>query len=358
MAKSTGPTLTDVTQIGRKAVIVAGVLLVVMIVGRFALSSFIAFWKAFNPPAPPPPTVGFGLLPPLAFPESTDQARPKTYQLETASGGFPGFSDRAKVFLIKKNALSLLSDERAREIAAEYNFIFEPEVIDAQTYRWRRSQPLDAVFEIDIETLHFKLATDYLSRPQLLTGETVDGFEAVSRVKSVLKRADLLGDDVATAAGEITYLKVLGGDTVAAVSLSDADILQVDLNRSPIDGAYRMYTPTGLQGTIRALVLGGLKGNDSIVELEYNYQEIDYAQVHTYPLRSAQQAWQLLKAGEGYIASPSNADTAVIRNVSLAYFDNFETQDYLQPIYVFSGDEGFLGYISAIDSKYIQAITQ
>jgi len=97
---------------------------------------------------------------------------------------------------------------------------------------------------------------------------------------------------MATAPGEISYLKVLGGETVAAVSLSDADLLQVDLNRSPIDGHYRMYTPAGLQGTIRGLVLGSLNGNESIVELEYNYQDIDYSQVHTYPLRSAQQAWR------------------------------------------------------------------
>lgn len=358
MATHTGPTLTDVTQVGRKTVLVAGVLLVVMVVGRFFLTSFIAFWKALNPPPPPPPTVGFGLLPVITFPDEFAQTKPLTYELETASGGFPAFPDRAQVFLIKQNTLSLLSDERARAIAAEYNFIFEPETLNATEYRWRRSQPLEAVLEVNIETLQLTLATDYLSRPELLTGETIDEFEAVSRVKALLKRADLLGGDVATAAGEVTFLKILGGETVEAVSLSDADVLQVDLNRNPIDGEYPMYTPEGLKGTIRALVLSGLKGNDSIVELEYNYRELDYSQVHTYPLRSAQQAWQLLTAGEGYIASPSPSDTAVVRDVILAYFDSYDPQDYLQPVYVFVGDDGFLGYVPAIDPMYIQTAAQ
>ncbi|HEX7017354.1 MAG TPA: hypothetical protein VF209_00395 [Patescibacteria group bacterium] len=354
MAQPSGPTLTDVTQVGRKTVLVAGVLLVVMIVGRFFLTSFIAFWKAINPPPPPPPTVGFGILPALVFPPEYAQAKPQAYELETPTGGFPTFPDRAKVFLVKQPALSLLSDERARKIAAEYDFIFEPEVIGATTYRWRRSQPLEAVLEMNIETLQFSLATDYLSRPELLTGESIDNFEAVSRVKSLLRKADLLGSDVATAAGEVSYLKVLGGETVPAVSLSDADIIQVDLNRGPIDGQYRMFTPEGLIGTVRALVLTSLKGDESIVELDYNYREVEYTQVHTYPLRSAQQAWQLLNGGEGYIASPSESETAVVRDVILAYFDAYDPQDYLQPIYVFMGDDGFLGYVPAIDPRYLQ----
>ena len=46
---------------------------------------------------------------------------------------------------------------------------------------------------------------------------------------------------------------------------------------------------------------------------------------------------------------------AVIRRVYLGYYDDFEEQEYLQPIIVFEGDDGFLGYVHALDQTYVQA---
>jgi hypothetical protein len=38
--------------------------------------------------------------------------------------------------------------------------------------------------------------------------------------------------------------------------------------------------------------------------------------------------------------------------VFLGYYDDFAEQEYLQPIYVFVGDDNFLGYVSAIEAGY------
>ena len=45
---------------------------------------------------------------------------------------------------------------------------------------------------------------------------------------------------------------------------------------------------------------------------------------------------------------------AVVRNVSLAYYDSVIPQNYLQPIYVFEGDGNFIGYVSAIDLFWVE----
>jgi len=37
----------------------------------------------------------------------------------------------------------------------------------------------------------------------------------------------------------------------------------------------------------------------------------------------------------------------------LGYFDDFQFQPYLQPIYVFAGDDDFLGYVPAISSEFV-----
>lgn len=354
--EATGPTLTNVTYIGRQFVKFGLIGLVVLMVGRVAVNGFIAYWKATHPEPPPPPTVGFGKLPAIEFPAQSEEDKPTSYTLETATGGTPNFGDRAKVYFMPRAAASLLADQSAKETAAELGYVFEPEVLGGEIYRWSKSQPLLATLEMNIRTYNFSITTNYLSLPEVIVNANAPtGFDAVKRVKSALDSADLLPDDIATASGEIVYLKSVGGELAPAVSQSDADFVQVDLNRNPIDTVYRMYTPEGYTGVISAIVTNHFDSRDALVEVNYNYHEVDYQQVHTYPLRSSRSAWQVLQAGEGYIADKGSNDAAVIRTITLGYYDSFEEQEYLQPIYVFENPEtGFIGYVSALDAQYLQ----
>lgn len=354
-SKNTGPTLSDITLVGRAGVKVVAIGIVVLMVGRTLLSAAISYWKATHPEPPPPPTMGFGALPPIAFPRQSSSDKPESYVLETKTGTLPNLGDRAKVFFMPKSSISLLADEEARKIAANIGYVYEPQKLNDRVYRWSKSQPLESVLELDIQTHVMGIGTNYLSRPDLLTaGNLPEGASAVESVKSLLSRATLLPSDMATVAGEITYLKSAGTTVIPAVSYSDADYVQVDLNRNPIDNRFRMYTPEGLIGTVTAIVS---RGKESIVQLKMRYQPVDYSQVHTYPLRSTQSAWKLLQAGEGYIADKGKTSQAVIRQVELAYFDAFSEQEYLQPIYVFKGDGDFLGFISALDPQVYQTKT-
>jgi hypothetical protein len=354
---ATGPTLTNITHYGRLIVKFGLIALVTLMVGRVTLNAMVAYWRAANPPPPPPPTVGFGLLPQLRFSDQVSFAKPSSYSLETATGSTPDFGDRAKVFLVIKSAPNLLADQNAKAIASTLGFVFEPNILDSRNYRWTRSQPLESTLAMDIRTLFFTITTNYLSRPDLLVDKKLPSdFEAVNLTKNLLRTANLLPDDVATASGEVVYLKVGGNELVSALSPSDADFIQVDLNRFPIDGQYRMFTPEGYKGTINALIGGAFGGPQSIVHYEHFYNPIDYSFYHTYPLRTSRSAWQILQAGEGYIVNPGKSERVVVRTVTLGYYDDFEEQDYLQPIYVFENPEdGFMAYVSAIDPRYLQA---
>jgi hypothetical protein len=90
-----------------------------------------------------------------------------------------------------------------------------------------------------------------------------------------------------------------------------------------------------------------------------NSQEVDAASfVHreiltdshaTYPIKTAQEAFDALKAGDGYITSYQGADTNIlISNVYLGYYLGEENQGYLMPIIVFEGQNNFFAYVSAI----------
>lgn len=346
-------TLTQAKTVSKNFILFGGVGLVVFLVFWFASGAFIRYWIATHPEPPPPPTVGFGILPPPVFPATPDENKPSKYILETPTGRLPEFSDRALVFFMPKNSPGLLDAEKAKQFATKLNFVFEPEIIDSRTYRWQRTQPLFTTIEYDIQDHVFSYQSDFANRPELLLdSELPTKFDAISEVKAFLQSAIDLQPDIATASGSFAFVKSVGAELIPAVAVTDADFVTVDINRAPVDGQYEMYTDRDGQGVIHALV-GNIKNIGNILQLDYYYYPIDYSVIHTYPLRPVKQAWEILQGGEGYISHPIKSEQATIRQVSLGYYDSTAPQMYLQPIYVFSGDDGFLGYVSALDPTYL-----
>ncbi len=350
------PTLSDVTRVGRESIKYIIIGFISYLVLKLFTTSFISWWKATHPEAPPPPTVGFGRLTQISFMDNLQEDPLVSYSLETRDGRLPSFPDRAKVFLMPKFSPSLLADDRVRSIAGSYEFESAPVVLDSNNYRWIRSQPLETIFEINLKSYNFSLTTDYLSRAELVKSnpDLPDRYEAINTFKGFLRRGKLLPEDVATSSGRVNYLKALGGELRPAVSLSDADFVSVDLNRVPIGNQYSMYTPEGEEGIMHGIIAGGL-GRNSVVEAYVRYQSVDYDQVETYPLRPVSESWSEVQKGIVYTASGRKLEKVVVRDVVLGYFDDFKEQEYLQPIYVFVGDDDFLGYSPAIDLSYYQA---
>ncbi len=349
-------TLTQAKTVSKNALLFGSLGLVAFLVFWFASGAFIRYWVATHPAPPPPPTVGFGVLPAPKFPVNPDSAKPKKYVLETPTGRLPEFSDRASVFFMPKNSPGLLDAEEAKQFIAKYDFTGEPELLDSRTYRWQKTQPLFTTIDYDVQDQVFSYKSDFSSRPELLLeSELPTKFDAISEVKSFISKAIRLQPEIATASGSFAFVKSVGADLVPAVSVSDADFVTVDIDRTPIDGQFKTYTDRDGKGVIHALV-GNIKNAEKILQLDFYYYPIDYSVIHTYPLRPIKQAWDLFQGGEGYISHPVSSDQATIREVSLGYYDSTEPQMYLQPIYVFSGDDGFLGFVPALDPNYLNTI--
>lgn len=351
---SAGPTLTNINYFGRMFVRYGIAFFVFIIVGRVLLNAFVSYWKATHPDPPPPPTVGFGVLPALVFPEQDQEEKPQSYNLEMVNA-LAEINDRAKVFLVVKNEINLLADEKIKKIASIYGFLSEPEKLSDYSYRFTKTTPLDESFEISALDYSFSLRSNYLSRADILTknDQLPEEFEATELVRDFVKQSDLLGEDMATASGEVTFLRSIGGELSRADSLSDADFLQIDLNRIPIDDLYQVYTPEGNRGIISAIITGAFSGNNAVVQIDSFYHPVDYLTIETYPLRTVKSAWKLVQSGDAYIASGLGLKEVTVRTVELAYYDSFDEQKYLQPIYVFKGDQDFMAYVPAVSNAYL-----
>jgi hypothetical protein len=86
--------------------------------------------------------------------------------------------------------------------------------------------------------------------------------------------------------------------------------------------------------------------------LEYTLWPVSQENSATYPLKSGEEAFEELKNGGGAIILGGNQVEAAIRKVYLAYLDTKEYQDFLQPIFVFEGDGGFVAYVAAVQDSW------
>jgi len=91
-----------------------------------------------------------------------------------------------------------------------------------------------------------------------------------------------------------------------------------------------------------------------VIKAQVQYFDRSEDQVGLYPLRSAQQAWEDLKKGQGaVVSSQAKLGEIKIQKVFLAYYDPAVYQEYVQPVYVFLGNNEFVAYVSAVSEEYI-----
>ncbi len=346
-------TLTQTAQGTRRALKYGVIVLIVIIVLKIGWDVSRSVWKRLRPPPPPPPTMAFGKLPALKFPEK--EAPELSYRLETIQGALPTLDDVGKVYFMPKEPPNLLALDRAKEKVRRMGFVAQPENIGNTHYRWTTTIIPPTTLEMEINSGNFHLRYQFENDQSLLIQKNLPTDEqAAQEAKSFLKTNGLLTDELATGSAEFDYLKLVSPDLTPAVSLSEADFVRVNLFRADLDGL-RILPPNPKEALISFLFSGNRERGKRIIEIYYYYFPIDFNSSATYPLKPINNAWQELQEDKGYIANlGQNEDQVVVRKIYLAYYDSLEPQHFLQPIYVFEGDQGFYGYVPAIDPGWVE----
>lgn len=326
-------------------------LFILFVVGRVFLEWSIATYKRLNPPPPSPPTYGFQLLPQIAFPTQNATARPKTIVLDTIGKGLPDYGIKSNVYMIPAAQANLLALDRAKAQASALGFIAAPEKVSNSLYRWRKSEPIPASLEIDIVHGTLKMRADWGSSVDLLTRKEIPNPKQLdSELKGILRAANVLSDDIATASPVVTYVRAVGGEVREASSISEADFVQADFFRTTPHG-YPGVTSERGRGVVRVMLSGSRRQGERLLLLESQFYPVMWINPETYPLQTAGQALKALQAGGGFITRAIQNETATIRNVYLAFYEPHTPQSFFQPVYVFEGDDGFQAITPALDPR-------
>ncbi len=350
------PNLTETAHKARQVVKFGGFgfagLLFIWLVG----SNAIRIWRIINPAPPPPPSENFGRLEPINFPESKELR----YDLQTPTGEIEEFTTQIKVFYSPALRSRFLDVERAIELARMLGFLFEPEHPTEGTFRWQKDSPVPMTLEVELATTNFSLNKQWQAEPKLLQKKRfISDQQSIIDAQSFLRAAGVMKNDL-SGNEKVSYYKASNKQLTNALSLSEADFVRVDFFRQTYQELdendeviveHEFYSITPDQGLVWVMLSGSRETDLKVIKTEYDYRPVEYSESGTYGLKSAQQAWEDLQSGEGYVARYNGVGTAVVRRVKLGYLEPLEGSEYVKPVYVFTGDEGLIAYVSALEEE-------
>jgi hypothetical protein len=209
--------------------------------------------------------------------------------------------------------------------------------------------------------------------------------EAFNAVQSFLHNVNSMTDDIDITLTqnpdtEMHYVSkpqmfaIENGELIPATSLSKTQVFKVSLYQKAIeykiiagregqlthfqnfDMKLPIVYPNPPNSTINFIVASGNNGPE-VVMANYNHQTINLKpdKMTTYPILTTKEAYDALQKGNGYIAAYSGTDSQIfINKVYLAYYLDEKIDQYLMPVYVFEGKDGFFGYVSAIKPEAME----
>lgn len=303
-----------------------------------------------SPTPPPPPNVLFGTLPEIIFPE-INESKNYSFTLDTITGGFPDFPDRAKVFKIAKESADLLALQKATEKARANDFKSAPFRLNNNEYQWTDlSSPTIRKLRVDIFSSQFSIASSYLSDPNVLSGNNLPNQENAEKLAySFLTKMSLPPEELKINLTSASLLSISGSSLAPASSFADTKVIKIDFFHTDID-KLPVYYPNPLESTMNFYIAGGERG-PQIILANFFYQRVSDESA-TYAIKTSAEAFEELNQGKAYIASPGK-DDVLIQDISLAYYLSDQKQEYLLPIIVFKGNNGFVAYLSAIKDEWI-----
>jgi hypothetical protein len=347
--------LTQISIYSRKAIRYGLYALIIIASARFVLTSIRTIYLRIFPPPPPKATVTFGKLPKIPFPE---KAFPEnlTYKIETPDGKLPDLGIQMLVYPMPPTPQNIQALEQAK--TAVKNMGFDPNgkpILESapSVYRFQKEKS-PATLVMNIVTGVFSISYDITQDLTISQNTPLTPEDATSDIKQFLQSANLYPEDLSTGAITHQFYKLEGRKFVPVLSLSESNLIKVNLFRKNYgaENKYASVTPNMPQGNVWFLLSN--QGSKNTIAAEYHYYPINSEKSSTYPIKTAQTAYDNLKDKKGYIVSLDGVDGAqiTIRKIYLAYYDAGQYAQYYQPVVVFEGDDNFLAYVPAVTDDY------
>ena len=344
-------TLSQTTNLTKKIITLSLIVLFFSIAGFIGYKLWHAYYIAHLPPVEEKPDTKFGLLPIPEFPSSAVSSSNYSYTLDTSTGNLPkigtdpGFEKLIKVYFITKSFATLLSSEKSQNLAAKFNIDVQPQILSETKYLFS-AQGKDLT--IDLDTGNFS----YNKEATISAIENLDDDDKlVSGFEQILNTLGMINNDFKKGKTKITLLKPAGNSLVPTTLRSDAPAVQISIWPANIDQK-PILTPDFNKALLNATVIQSATNLDNYLSLQFINFPVDTTTFATYPTKSPEQAYLDLKSGKGVVVLEPIKPQVSISSVYLGYYLSDKYNPYLEPIYVFEG-QNFVSYVPAIPDEFI-----
>lgn len=346
-------TLSDASRDTKEILKWGGLLFLGLIVFLMFFRVILVVKELIFPTPPPKPNVLFGKLQPQSFLQNATDEK-LTYSLNTLTGDLPNFPDQARVYRMREIKPDLLAVNKFEEKLKNVGFAAGSTAISDKIFEWQSNKysfGIEKRIQVNIVNYNFSITSQYMSDKDILSAKNLpDQTSAIEIAKSFLANMQFLPEDVDLSKTKTNLFAIKNNSLSPSTSLSNSQIIEVnfvqkDINKLPI------YYENPTSSNFSFLIGGGEQ--PQIVGATYINQQVS-DQYATYPIKSAKQAYDELQKGNAYIASYFGTTPNVsIDNIFLAYYIGSQSQDFLMPIIVFQGSNGFYAYVPAVTDEWI-----
>ncbi len=343
--------LTQTAYASRNVIKYGGVGLIAFVLIWSITATAITAYKAAHP-AYVAPTVKYGLLPKMVFPDKTFDK--KNFTFEFADDTTPQFTDQLKVYVIYRPDTSILALEDDKKTAEKFGFTGKETEKSAGVYEFK-NETTNKTLTMNVMEGSFKMEYPYLTDQLLLgTKDVPNKTEAITKAADFLNAGEKYSDDLVNGEKKVTFWNISDGTLKSVSSQAEANAVRVDFYRKNLENNLQILPPQIGQAAISVLISGSDVEEKKIIDVSFKYANIDRESYSTYPIKTATEALDELKNGNYWPASDVNTTNVIIRKMYLAYYEPVTLTNYMQPIYVFEGDNNFVAFVSAVNGKYIQ----
>ncbi|MCX6726490.1 MAG: hypothetical protein NTY75_01590 [Candidatus Shapirobacteria bacterium] len=346
-------TLTYTAYVTRNAIKYGAVGLGVFTVLWISISAGIAAWKIAHPVVIPP-DLKYGILPKTVFPEK--EFVKKSFTQQFPNDNYPKFDTQARTYFIARSISTFLALEEDKKTASQLGFNAEPkELTPGKGVYEFRNDIYNQTLTMNIADGSFKLKYPYETDQLLLNPTSIPNkTEAIDAAKQYLSSADKYPKDLDDGEKKVSFWKIELDGLKAVNSQSGGNAVRVDFYRSNLDGGFPMVSSEYNGAPVSVLISGSQTEGKKIIEVNYKYAPVDRQSFATYPIKTAEAAWDDLMSGNYWPINDVSGSSIIIRKMYLAYFEPVVLTNYLQPVYVFEGDNNFIAYVPAIVDKYVK----
>ena len=344
-------TLSQTADLTKKIITLSLLILFLGTVSFIGYKAWHAYYIAHLPPVVEKPDTKFGPLPQPDFPTSSVSSSNYSYSLDTSTGSLPkigidpGFDKIIKVYFITKSFSTLLSPEKSQNLATKFNINSEPQILSDTKYGFSDQ---GKSLTVDLDTGNFL----YNKEATVSGKETLDSDDQlVSGFEQILSNLGVLTDDIKKGRTKITLLKSGGNNLIPTSLRAEAQAVQISIWPQNIDKK-SIFTPDFNTALVNAIVIKSAISLDNYISIQFTNFPIDITTFATYSTKTPEAAYGDLKSGKGVVVLEPTKPQVSISSVYLGYYLSDNYNPYLEPIYVFEG-QNFVAYIPAITDEFL-----